>query len=102
MIRKIEHYFLSTALTILASVFMLPLFFFIALGVIAGLIVEIFKFYSRISVRELRGYKISKRIEKDIFVLKTNKVFKLPLPEKVRGKGVFMAPMSEKKLSEVH
>ena len=100
MIRKTVQYSLSTVLSIIAAVLTLPLFFLFLLGVFAGFFVELFKFYSRLSYNDLRGYRISKQIEKDIFVRKTTKVFKLPLPEKVRTKGVFLSPITEKKLSE--
>ena len=98
---KITQYTVSLVLTIIASVLILPLFFLFTVGIIAGLFVEIFKFYSRISNSELREYKIYKQIEKGSPVRKIQKTFTLPLPEKVRSKGVFMSPMSEKKLSEV-
>jgi len=98
---KITQYSLSLALSIIASVLILSLFFIFAVGIFAGILVEAFKFYSRISNRELKGYKISKPIEKDNVVRKTKKIFKLPLPDNIRSKEVVMSPMSEKKLSKV-
>lgn len=83
-----------------APIFALSLFIVVAVGVLVGLFVELFKLNSRISNLELKEYKIAKPIEKDILVLKPKKVFKLPLPQKVRSNGVFMSPMNEKKLSE--
>jgi len=69
--------------------------------VLVGLLVEVFKFNSRVSSSELRGYKLYKPIEKDNMIRETRKIFKLPLPENVRGNGVIMSPMNEKKLSKV-
>lgn len=101
MRKKIVEFPLFVALLIGAPLFALFMVFVIAIGVLAGLFVELFKLHSRISNRELREYKIAKPIEKDILIIKPKKVFKLPLPEKVRSKGVFMSPMNEQKLSEV-
>ena len=84
-----------------APIFALSLIFVVAVGVLVGFLVEIFKLHSRISNLELKKYKIAKPIEKDILVVKPKKVFKLPhFPEKIRSKGVFMSRMRERELSE--
>ena len=101
MRRKIVRFPVLFALFVGAPLMAVSLFFLIAVGVLVGLFVEMFKLHSRISNRELREYKISKPIEKDNLVRKANKIFKLPLPDKFRSKGVFMSPMNENKLSKV-
>ena len=93
------RYPLSLTLVVITSVLILPLIFLFTVGILAGLLVELFKLYSRISSSELRGYRISKPIEKDNLVLKT-KIFKLPLPDKARGR-VMMPSINENKLSKV-
>jgi hypothetical protein len=100
MRKTIRQFPLFMALLVGTPVFVLSLIFVTAIGVLVGLFVELFKAHSRISNLELKKYKIAKPIEKDILVLKPTKVFKLPLPEKMRSKGVFLTPISEEKLSE--
>jgi hypothetical protein len=101
MRKKIVRFPLFVVFLAGAPIFALFMVFVIAVGVFVGLFVELFKLHSRISNLELKEYKIAKPVEKDILILKPTKIFKLPLPEKVRSKGVFMSPMKEQKLSEV-
>jgi hypothetical protein len=100
MRKKIVKISLLMTLLAGASIFALSLIFVVAIGVLIGLFIEMFKLHSRISNLELKSYKIARPVEKDVLILKSKKIFKLPLPEKVRSNGVFMAPMNEKKLSE--
>jgi hypothetical protein len=85
--------------TLVVTVFLLSLF---AVGVLVALCVEIVKSYSRASTSGLNKYKISKPVEPNIPGRKPTKIFKLPLPEDLSGKGVVMLPINEKELSEVH
>ena len=100
MRKKIVQFPLFAALLAGAPIFALSLIIVVAAGVLVGLFIEIFKLHARISNLELKRYKIAKPMEKDVLILKPRKVFKLPLSEKVRSKGVFMAPMGENELSE--
>jgi hypothetical protein len=102
MRKKIIQFPMLMMLLIGSAMMALSLIFVVVVGVLTGLFAEIFKLSSRISIRELKAYKIAKPVEKETLILKPKiVVFKLPhFPEKVRSKRLFLSRMSEKELSE--
>jgi hypothetical protein len=101
MRKKIVQFPVLVVLLVGASVIGFSLLFLIAVGVLVGLLAEVANFNSRISTRELKEYKIFKRVDTDKSIPKAKKVFKLSQPANLRGKGMLTSTINEKRLSEV-